>query len=279
MPTKLSFKKILIISLSATAFILGISELLLQTWELKAYDQMLRLRPLEAPDSRLLLVTITEDDVRKQKWPLSDSKINQWLAKLQSYQPRIIGVNLYRSEQENFASGLKRRDNIIGVCAFSSVGTQEIAPPPTLPINNIGFTDLVTDNDGIVRRSLLFAHSESDKKCTTAASFAHTSEVYAVAFSPDGQTLASATWDGRVHLRKRDGTLLLTIAGHKESVDTVAFSPDGKTIASGSWDKTVKLWRLDGTLVTTLQHNNKVLAIALLSSKTKRFFGQLNDKI
>ncbi|MUG99424.1 CHASE2 domain-containing protein [Scytonema sp. UIC 10036] len=163
---------ILVSSVGVTSLLVGVRELkLLQSVELKAYDQMLRLRSLEAPDSRLVLVTVTEDDVRKQKWPLSDSKINQLLAKLQSYQPRIIGVNLFRSEQENFASGLKRRDNIISVCAFSSVGTQEIAPPPNLPIDNIGFTDLVTDDDGIVRRSLLFAHSESDKKCTTAASF------------------------------------------------------------------------------------------------------------
>ncbi|MFL9458518.1 CHASE2 domain-containing protein [Tolypothrix bouteillei VB521301_2] len=101
---------------------------MLQTWELKAYDQMLRLRSPEPMDSRLVLVTVTEDDVRKQKWPLSDNTLNELLAKLQSYQPRIIGVNLYRSEQENFASVLKRRDNIISVCAFSSVGTQEIAP-------------------------------------------------------------------------------------------------------------------------------------------------------
>ncbi|WP_017745376.1 CHASE2 domain-containing serine/threonine-protein kinase [Scytonema hofmannii] len=163
---------ILSASVGVTALLVGVRELkLLQSVELKAYDQMLRLRSLEATDSRLVLVSVTEDDVRTQKWPLSDSKINQLLAKLQSYQPRIIGVNLYRSEQENFASGLKDRDNIISVCAFSSVGTQEIAPPPNLSINNVGFTDLLTDDDGIVRRSLLFAHSE-DQKCTTAASFA-----------------------------------------------------------------------------------------------------------
>ncbi|GAA6615237.1 CHASE2 domain-containing serine/threonine-protein kinase [Scytonema sp. NUACC26] len=164
---------ILLSSVGVASLLVGIRELkLLQSVELKAYDQMLRLRSPEAIDSRLVLVTVTEDDVRKQKWPLSDSKLNELLAKLQSYQPRIIGVNLYRSEQENFASGLKRRDNIISVCAFSSIGTQEIAPPPNLPIDNVGFTDLVTDDDGIVRRSLLFAHSDSDKKCTTAASFA-----------------------------------------------------------------------------------------------------------
>ncbi|GAB1538589.1 CHASE2 domain-containing serine/threonine-protein kinase [Scytonema sp. NUACC21] len=187
---------VLITSIGATALLLGVRELkLLQSVELKAYDQMLRLRSMEAPDGRLVLVTVTEDDIQKQKWPLSDSKINELLAKLQSYNPRIIGINLYRSEQEDFAVGLKPQNNIFGVCAFSSVGTQEIGPPPNFPIDNIGFTDLVTDDDGIVRRSLLFAHSEEDKKCTTASSFAATlaisylkKEGIEVDF-PDGQNM------------------------------------------------------------------------------------------
>jgi CHASE2 domain-containing sensor protein/predicted Ser/Thr protein kinase len=166
-------RTVLVTSVGVTAFILGIRELkLLQSWELKTYDQMLLLRPKEKPDPRILLVTVTEDDVRKYKWPLSDSTINQLLAKLQSYKPRVIGLNIYRSSQTNLAASLQNQNNIISVCAFSSVGTPEIAPPPNFLIDNVGFTDLVIDGDGIVRRSLLFAHSEKDTKCTTSFSFA-----------------------------------------------------------------------------------------------------------
>jgi CHASE2 domain-containing sensor protein/predicted Ser/Thr protein kinase len=164
---------VIVTSLGVTALILGVRELKwLQSWELKAYDEMLRLRPTEAPDPRILLVTVTEDDVRKHKWPLSDSKMNEVLAKLQSYQPRAIGVNIYRPEQANLGLGLKRRDNIFSTCAFSSVGMPEITPPLNFPIDNVGFTDLIPDEDGIVRRSLLFAHSPQDKTCTTNFSFA-----------------------------------------------------------------------------------------------------------
>jgi WD domain, G-beta repeat len=61
-------------------------------------------------------------------------------------------------------------------------------------------------------------------------------------FSPDGQTIASGSWDNTVKLWRRDGTLLTTLNGHESSVSSVAFSPDGQTIASGSGDNTVKLW-------------------------------------
>lgn len=166
-------RTVLVTSLGVTALLLGVRELKwLQPWELRAYDQMLRLRPTEARDPRILLVSVTEDDVRQYRWPVSDSKMNELLAKLQSYQPRVIGINIYRPEQANLGASLKRRDNIFSTCLFSSVGTPEIAPPSNFPIDNVGFTDLISDEDGMVRRSLLFANSPEDKKCTTNISFA-----------------------------------------------------------------------------------------------------------
>lgn len=165
---------ILATSLSVTALVWGVRELKwLQSWELKVYDRMLRSRPAEPPDGRILLVTITEEDIAQQKWPLSDNTINQLLAKLESYQPRVIGLNIYRPEQNNFAAGLKNQNNIVGTCLLSSMGRSEIPPPPNFSIDNVGYNDLIPDNqeDQIVRRSLLFAHS-TDSKCKTTFSFA-----------------------------------------------------------------------------------------------------------
>jgi CHASE2 domain-containing sensor protein/tRNA A-37 threonylcarbamoyl transferase component Bud32 len=161
-------------SLGVTALVWGIRELKwLQSWELKAYDQMLRSRPMEAPDTRILLVTITEEDLAREKWPLTDAIINKLLAKLESYQPRIIGLNIYRPEQTNLAAGIGNKDNIISTCLLSSKGRSEIPPPSNFPPENIGYNDLIPDNeeDQIVRRSLLFAES-TDRKCATQFSFA-----------------------------------------------------------------------------------------------------------
>jgi WD40 repeat protein len=73
----------------------------------------------------------------------------------------------------------------------------------------------------------------------------HTHIVEKLAFSPDGQTLASASWDGRLGLwNVKERRNLGLSRGHKGHLATVAFSPDGRTVATSSGDATVRLWNL-----------------------------------
>ncbi len=70
--------------------------------------------------------------------------------------------------------------------------------------------------------------------------------VRAIAFSPDGRTLASADFNGAIqlwdtHARRQLGPPLL---GHTSEVWSVAFSPGGNTLASASHDGTVRLWEV-----------------------------------
>ena len=79
----------------------------------------------------------------------------------------------------------------------------------------------------------------------------HTSWVNSVAFSPDGGTLASGSWDETVRLWDAvTGGHKATLTGHTYWVLSVAFSPDGGTLASGSFDGTVLLWELTPSATT-----------------------------
>ena len=71
------------------------------------------------------------------------------------------------------------------------------------------------------------------------------SQVEGVAFSPDGKTLAVASFAGTVQLWDvATGELRESLKGHSSAVLAVAFSPDGRTLASGSVDQTVRLWNV-----------------------------------
>ena len=78
----------------------------------------------------------------------------------------------------------------------------------------------------------------------------HTDWVVAVAFSPDGRTLASGSHDGTVLLWDvATGRQVRAIEDHRlhgkpYEVVSVAFSPDGKRVASASSDQTVRVWEV-----------------------------------
>lgn len=55
-----------------------------------------------------------------------------------------------------------------------------------------------------------------------------TEPVYSVSFSPDGKTIASASWDKTIKLWTRDGRFLTDLKGHTDDVMSVSFSPDNK---------------------------------------------------
>ena len=92
---------------------------------------------------------------------------------------------------------------------------------------------------------------------------AHTDSIYALAFSPDGRTLATGSWDGAIKLWDMEGGALLWIGWHTGGILCVAFAPDGRTLASSGNDGTVRIW--DGKLgipLKTLPHPGPVFALA-----------------
>jgi CHASE2 domain-containing sensor protein len=173
-----NWQSVLLLSVISTSLVMGVRSLgLLQSWELQAFDQLMRQRPNEGPDQRLLLVTITEEDVQSQPLKdrglasLSDRSLAQLLAKLEQSQARVIGLDIYRevavgANYRNLATRLQKGDRFIAICKYGKFG---ITPPPEVPGDRQGFNNVLLDPDDVLRRHLLAV--ESPSPCQTKYSF------------------------------------------------------------------------------------------------------------
>ena len=71
----------------------------------------------------------------------------------------------------------------------------------------------------------------------------HTNNVSSVVYSPDGGTLASGSWDGKICFWDvATGQLQKTITGHEEGIPSIAYLPDGESLVSGGWDNNIHVW-------------------------------------
>lgn len=95
----------------------------------------------------------------------------------------------------------------------------------------------------------------------------HETGVFSVAYSPDGNFVASGSADGQIILwDARTGAVLRTLQGHTEGVNTLTFSPDSLSLASGSVDKTVILWNVgSGENIHVLTAHRKAISDIVFS--------------
>lgn len=133
----------------------------LQALELGAFDLYIRLRPQEEKDVRIVIVGITESDIRKQKnAAFADQVYAQLLTKLQAMKPRVIGLDIYRDiaiepGSKELANIFQNSTNIVGITKIIGDSDRDIIPPhPNLALS--GSNDLLLDPiDQKIRRTLL----------------------------------------------------------------------------------------------------------------------------
>ncbi len=95
----------------------------------------------------------------------------------------------------------------------------------------------------------------------------HSDSILALAFSSDGQLLASAAKDKTIKLWNiASQTEIATLTGHKLAATTLVFSTDGKTLASAGADKIIKLWNIANQAETASFGGHKLVVNALAFS-------------
>ena len=105
-----------------------------QFWEWMLLDTFLRIRPSETTEEKVIIVGINEKDIQKVgRYPVPDREIAALIKKIQSYKPRVIGLDIFKNVSvepgsKELLKVLKESQNIIGIEKF--LEPDRIAPPP-----------------------------------------------------------------------------------------------------------------------------------------------------
>lgn len=200
-------RTVLLTSLVMAGAVMGVRHLgLLQRWELQTFDQLMRSRPSEPLDDRLLIIAVTENDFQLaeqqgRRGSLSDQAFAQLLETLQPLQPRIIGLDIYRDYPAESLSAaqiaqIQANNNLFAVCKVKDRETDHpgIGAPPEVPPERHGFSDIIKDPDDVLRRHLLAMNPHPSSPCQSpyalSAQLAFRyldGQGIAAAFTPDDQ--------------------------------------------------------------------------------------------
>lgn len=198
---------------------------LLQPFELAAYDQMMRSRPAETIDSRILVVEVTQADLNELGgYPLSDDILVKTVDVLQPYEPTAIAFDMHRfrprgNGRQALLERFRQYPNLFTVCSYGQ-SDQDYGSPPEFSEEQtkrqVGFSDFLLDQtfsrpaaetsilgpisetDGTVRRQLLSYSPDlaasSQSSCSTpyslsfqlAYQFLRQAEVTPLTITKDG---------------------------------------------------------------------------------------------
>ena len=155
----------LALGFAAALLVIGVrSTGLLQFVELATYDVYRRIEERESVrEPRVVLVQTVEQDIQKLgEWPLSDRRMAEALRKILVHGPRAVGVDLYRDipvppGTDELNALLAGDPRVVFIEKFGKDAGKRVAGPAVLRgTERIGFSDVTPDEDGVVRRGLLY---------------------------------------------------------------------------------------------------------------------------
>ncbi len=162
-----SLKALVGAHLLVAGILLARSDGWLQPFELLIYDALRVAWAGHEPSTRIFLVGGTEDDVADFDWPLRDGELADLLERLASWNPRVIGVDIYRDKPkppgtERLAQVLARHKEIVWTFKLQDGAKRAIVPPKVLRgTDRAVLADFIPDPGNVIRRALLYAGDEN----------------------------------------------------------------------------------------------------------------------
>ncbi|NEP15299.1 MAG: diguanylate cyclase [Leptolyngbya sp. SIO4C1] len=161
-----------LLGLATTLGIIGLRlSGLFQIWELHLFDWMMRSRPPETPDPRIVIVGIYDADLeRLNRAALSDALLAQLITKVKQQSPSVIGLDLYRNiphppGHQQLNQVLRNTPNLIGIEKLIDDNRMSAVSGNSVLVdeNRTAASDLIVDADGRVRRGFLFPSADGDR--------------------------------------------------------------------------------------------------------------------
>jgi tetratricopeptide (TPR) repeat protein len=227
---------------------------------------------------------------------LADAYYNRGLAyaKLEQYQEAIEDYTEALEINPNWADAYNNRGN-----AYYKLGNHEkaIADYNQALSINYEFVEAHRNRDiaqGVLEEIKRKQQQEEEQRkqreeeqpkrklenaCLAYTLTGHSHYVSSLAFTPDGLTLVSGSWDKTVKLWQMNTRQeIQTLTGHSEDLRCVVVSPDGQTIASCGEDKVIKLWQLStGQEIRTLMGSSSWVFCVVISPDGQILVSGSND--
>lgn len=179
----------------------------LQPLEWMAFDTLMRFRPTEPTDDRIVIVGINEEDIRRLRtYPIPDGELAKLISTINQAQPAAIGLDIFRDfpippgeAALNKIFQTNQRIFVIEKALFQK-GDPNVLPPPALSRDQVGFANAILDADGYLRRSLLTMQDVQNPKdykyslsIQVAEHYLKTKRNFTLDTSPQGQMQLGST--------------------------------------------------------------------------------------